>query len=214
MHLCDLNFVVLTTSFSIYRWVSLNTMDGSIPFCRQGSKSVWSWASLMQGQAFAQYFMLCSPVLSCVSWCVCRDRDCFRYRELQKHTSPYQEESLTPCVFIGRVSVWQDCFECDWSLVCGCMCLLGEEGDCLCERVRTHTHTHTHLSSPLVKQNLWNAEECHFWTGAWSYYKQVSSALCTPNITHGLHFHIKENTGACTLSLLQTHARTHTHTHI
>lgn len=45
--------------------------------------------------------------------------------------------------------------------------------------------------------------------GAQSYYKQVSSALCTPNITHGLHFHIKESAGVCTL--LHRHTL-HTHT--
>lgn len=75
--------------------------------------------------------------------------------------------------------------------MCGCMGLLGERGGIVCVSVCTRTH----LSSPLVKQNPWNAEECRFWTGARSYYKQVSSALCTLNITHGLHFHIKENTG-------------------
>lgn len=62
-----------------------------------------------------------------------------------------------------------------------------EKGGIVCVNV----HTSAHFSCPLVKQNLWNAEECHFWTGARSYYKQVSPALCSPNITHGLHFHIK-----------------------
>lgn len=41
-----------------------------------------------------------------------------------------------------------------------------------------------------------------------SYCKQVSSALCTANITHGLHFHIKESAGVCT----QPHTHTNTDT--
>ncbi|TNM88892.1 hypothetical protein fugu_005146 [Takifugu bimaculatus] len=45
-----------------------------------------------------------------------------------------------------------------------------EKGGIVCVNV----HTSAHFSCPLVKQNLWNAEECHFWTGARSYYKQRS----------------------------------------
>lgn len=70
-----------------------------------------------------------------------------------------------------------------------------EKGGIVCVNV----HTSAHFSCPLVKQNLWNAEECHFWTGARSYYKQVSPALCSPNITHGLHFHIKASARTCML---------------
>lgn len=62
------------------------------------------------------------------------------------------------------------------------------------EELFVNVHTGAHFSCPLVKQNLWNAEEGHF--GAQSYYKQVSSALCSQNTTHGLHFYIKAS--ACT----------------
>lgn len=57
-----------------------------------------------------------------------------------KSTSPYHEESFTSCVFVGRESVWRGCFECDWSLMCGCT---GLKNDCLNKRVQAHTFIQT-----------------------------------------------------------------------
>ncbi len=164
--------------------------------------------SLVPGQAFAQYFMACSPVLSCVSWTGVVFAVTFFFFSSQgvlKSTRLHIRRNLLRLVYSLAVCLfWRDCFESDWSLMRGCMGLLARRRrrGIVCVSVCTRTH----LSSPLVKQNPWNAEECRFWTGARSYYKQVSSALCTLRKTHGLHSHIKENAG---------HARSlyYTHTH-
>ena len=162
---------------------------------------------LMLDQAFALYFMLYSPVSSCVSWCFCCDW-LFSSQGVEKAhffisgRNSRLVYSLAVCPF---VEIFLSVIDHLCVVARACEERRGEERrGIVCVSVCTSTH----LSSPLVKQNPWNAEECRFWTGARSYYKQVSSALCTPYITHGLHFHIKENSAARTLSITDTYRHT------
>lgn len=60
-----------------------------------------------------------------------------------KSTRLHIRKNLLRLVYSLAVSLfWRDCFECDWSLMCGCTTLLGEEKG-LCERVQAHTFIQT-----------------------------------------------------------------------
>lgn len=165
-----------------------------IPLWKQGSDPGWSlrWGTV------AQCCILCSSVSNCFSWTVVDVTITVPVTGSWKSTRPHIRRRLLPFVYSALECLFGQIFLSLFVWFHG----PARREDRLF--VWACTHTHAHLSSPLVKHNPWNAEECHFWTGAQSYYKQVSSALCTLNITHGLHFHIKENTGA--------HTHTHTNT--
>lgn len=154
---------------------------------------------VMLDQAFAQYFMLYSPVSSCVSWCFCCD--CLFSSQGVEKAHFFISGRISRLVYSLAACPFAEIVLSVIDHLCVVAWACEERRGIVCVSVCTSTH----LSSPLVKQNPWNAEECHFWTGARSYYKQVSSALCTPYITHGLHFHIKENSAARTLSITHTH---------
>lgn len=122
-----LNFTsikVFTTSFPFYRFSFLWIQ--------------WTRIILSCGKWLSLIFSLASPsiihVLLHVVWVGSISYDCLSV--LEKHMSPYQE-SLMFHVPGGCVSVGQDCFECDWSLVCGCMGVQEEKRDCLCECAHT-----------------------------------------------------------------------------
>lgn len=83
---------------------------------------------------------------------------------------------------------------------------LRREERVVCVSVRAGTH----LSSPLVKQNPWNAEECLFWT--WSSVLLQTGEFCTLHSQHNTWFTLSHQRKRWRMHTVTQAHTTHTHT--